>query len=346
VTTHRNTVTFTGATLTNDALDFNNLVSPIVDGWTVNATSVTDVPVMLKVYASSSSICGANCGTAQVTNNTITHGVTSATGEKSILIGNSIENEWGASTNNMLDGAIITGNTVIGPSTDNTHGAHGILYGYNKNGTMAGNLSVGNLYGVPVKGTDTWTSGGVWNNIVKDDLSNMYASKGTQNVVFYNNTAYLSVGKTLIEEEIAAKVNSDSGAGSSPATGTVEKNNILYTQQPNPAVGADASSSTGLTIDYNLQFTNGSHEVQALIGATTYTVFATWQGAGFDTHGNHGDPSFYLNGTDYHLRAESSAIARATSGGPSTDFYGNLRIPGFVSLGAVEYQPRPMMAIQ
>ena len=96
-----------------------------------------------------------------------------------------------ASTNNKLDGEVITGNKFVWNGTDMTSITHGVFTGYNINAVLKYNY----LYKVPMglirkSNGMTNTSGGVAYNIVNKTQAVGVVVKGINNVNIYNNTFY------------------------------------------------------------------------------------------------------------------------------------------------------------
>lgn len=122
------------------------------------------------------------------------------------------------------------------------------------------------------------------------------------------------------------------------------KNDICYVTSANSYGGTGANPTTGITLtsDYNDIFSTLS-ETPFQWGASPQTL-AQWRTAtGGDAHSISISPQFAnAAGGNFALNMTSPAIAKGTDiGGLTTDYYGNPVIPGFVSQGAIQYQPRP-----
>ena len=157
-----------------------------------------------------------------------------------------------------------------------------------------------------------------------DCLGNGGAAAGGS---FWNNTCYQ-------DDLIGSSWSEANFYGSS--SGNAFKNNIFFCSAGMNCVTGSGSQ----TWDYNLWF---GGLASPFYWAANARSFAYWQGTlAFDTHGKQADPQ-YVNpaGGDFHLLMTSPGIAAGTSVGLTMDFYGNPVIPGFISQGAIQYQPRP-----
>lgn len=222
--------------------------------------------------------------------------VSTQTAKQILLVGS----DTSTANDNNLDNAIIHKNTVTG-LLDNS-AVHCIEYGYNKNGIITDNEVVGGGYGIVVKGDETYTNGGVFYNTFKDQKTEQLRVKGVKNLPVYNNTFYLSSGRSIANGQLYITVNSDSANATS--TGTIAKNNLFSSQSGTSTVNCDANSSTGLILDNNISYAGGNFK--SIAGGTTYTDWATWQAAGYDVHGANVDPLF-ISATNFHLQSDSPA---------------------------------------
>jgi hypothetical protein len=134
----------------------------------------------------------------------------------------------------------------------------------------------------------------------------------------------------------------------------IYKNNIFSNPAGTFLVSTDPADLNGNVWDYNAWF-GGYPSTPYQWGGTTGTPlysFAYWQGTlGFDTHGFYGqDPQFIsptlaagnglADAVNFTLAATSPFICAGANVGQTVDFFGNSIMPGCVSLGAIQYQPR------
>lgn len=105
------------------------------------------------------------------------------------------------------------------------------------------------------------------------------------------------------------------------------KNNIIYNvKYTSPSLSLYnyyiQNSPTNLAIDYNLVYdpTSNASGYYANYNGNTET-WATWQAAGFDTHGVNADPKFTNAGSaDFSLQSSSPAIDAGTNLGTSYEY--------------------------
>lgn len=212
-------------------------------------TSNTVIPIRIAGAAGEAT-------TLTLSGNTV---LSTQTGAQAILVGTDLT----GTGDNVIDGATISGNSITLVSNA---AVHGIEYGYNKNGTIKGNYVYGGRYGIVIKGNETYASGGVFYNILKDQSYEGIRVKGVKNLLVYNNTFYLSSGRSISNGLLYVTVNADSANATS--TGTVVKNNIFVADGGNNLINCDANSSTGLTPDYNLYYmASGIAPIYSLTGA-------------------------------------------------------------------------------
>lgn len=296
---------------------------------TSNDTTLTDTRLAMTTDAQAGNVLTCNGKTMTVVSNTATV-FTGAAWSDGGNPGNG--NAWTmAGSDNKIDAAIITGNTVNSALAANNHG---IEYGYNKNGVVKGNYAYGGKYGIVIKGNETYTAGYAAYNILKDQEDEGLRVKGVKNLPVYNNTFYLSSGRTITNGLLYITINADSGDAAS--TGTIAKNNIFFNQADQTNINCDAASATDMEIDYSIHY-----PFKAIVGATTYTVWADWTGAGFDTtYASTSDPMFRgATNADFMPLAASPAIDSGADVSLTTDYYGNA-VPkrNGVDIGAVERQ--------
>jgi uncharacterized repeat protein (TIGR02059 family) len=196
------------------------------------------------------------------------------------------------STNNNLDGAVITGNKFIWKGTDMKSITHGLFTGHNVNVIIKYNYLDRVPMGIIRKSTNnmTNTSGRIAYNIVKSPNVGIVV-KGMSGVSIYNNTLYQDrttseTGRGLID----VYTNHDISPVS-VSHNTKIYNNIFYTRHQTLCVNVmDRESLTGLECDYNIYYCEtGSPKFNA--GGSIKT-FDEWQAMGYDTHSKVINPNF------------------------------------------------------
>ena len=197
-----------------------------------------------------------------------------------------------ASTNNNLDGAIITGNKFVWTGTDMKSITHGLFNGQNINTIIKYNYLDHVPMGIIRKSANNMvnTSGGVAYNIVKSGAVGINI-KGMSNVNVFNNTLYTDRttsetwrGLIYIYTHIDVTPNSVSH-------GTKIYNNIFYTKYQTYCIQIDdPESAIGLESDYNIFYCESGTPVFYYCGARK--TFAEWQALGYDTHSKVINPNF------------------------------------------------------
>ena len=198
-----------------------------------------------------------------------------------------------ASSNNKLDGEIVTGNRfnwrgVNGPNVI----THGLFIGYNINSIITYNYLNNVPYGIIFKsGTDegknmAFTSGGCAYNICKNGKFAIRV-KGINDVKIFNNTFYNDDGSgwyfMLITENMDRPIPA-------PSTGSKVFNNIFYTTKQIPMIKIESTSLAGFECDYNLYW--------CTVGQPTFVIddrtltFTQWKALGYDTHSVVLNPNF------------------------------------------------------
>jgi uncharacterized repeat protein (TIGR02059 family) len=196
------------------------------------------------------------------------------------------------STNNNLDGEIITGNKFIWNGTDITSITHGVFTGHNKDVIIEYNYLNKVPMGIIRKSSNDMTniSGGIAYNIVISPAVAVVV-KGMSNVNIYNNTFYQTrtcaeTGRGLID----VYTNTDVSPASF-AHGTKIKNNIFYTKYQTSNIRIlDNDCFTGFECDYNLYWCEAGTPQFEVNGSIT--SFAQWQALGYDTHSVVVNPNF------------------------------------------------------
>lgn len=200
--------------------------------------------------------------------------------------------EVAGSTNNNLDGAIISGNKFTWTGTDMKSITHGLFTGHNKNVVVKYNYLDRVPMGIIRKSTNNMSnnSGAVAYNIIRSPNTGIVV-KGMSGVSIYNNTLYQDrttseTGRGLIDIYTNRDVSPVSVSHN-----TMIFNNIFYTKYQTLCVNVmDQESLTGLKCDYNIYYCeSGSPKFNA--GGSIKT-FEEWQAMGFDLHSKIINPNF------------------------------------------------------
>jgi uncharacterized protein YjdB len=199
--------------------------------------------------------------------------------------------ETAQSSNNNLDGAVITGNRFIWNGSDASATMHALFTGYNKNVTVKYNYLYRPPLGIIRKSSGmTNTSGGVAYNIIVDPIVGVIA-KGMNNVCIYNNTFYStkSISDTW-HGMIDVYMNNDEGQGAY-STNTKIFNNIFYTAQQRLNIYVyETEDLAGFECDYNVYYcASGGPRFQ--VAGNIYNL-TQWQALGYDTHSFLVNPGF------------------------------------------------------
>lgn len=214
--------------------------------------------------------------------------------------------EGASSTNNNLDGEVITGNLLTwNGNIQAQYITHGIFTGCNINVNIKYNYTNGVPMSIIRKSGSpmTNTSGGVAYNIIKEPTAVGCVVKGMSGVNFYNNTFYSSqptysnaTSPGTWRGLIDIYTNTDNGLNI-VSTGTKIKNNIFYTKNQIYNIYIyDAACLTGFESDYNLFYCEAGTPVFNYLG--TQKTFTEWQALGYDTHSIVINPNFN-NFTDF-----------------------------------------------
>jgi uncharacterized protein YjdB len=199
--------------------------------------------------------------------------------------------EVAQSTNNHLDGAVITGNKFIWNGTDPTSDTHILFTGYNKDVVIKYNYLYRAPNGIPRKASGMHnTSGGVAYNILVDPTVGVVA-KGMNDVRIFNNTFYSekSISDTW-RGLIDIYINNDEGQYA-PSTNTKIFNNIFYTTKQRVNIYVyETECLAGFESDYNVYYCeSGGPRFQ--IGGNIYNL-SQWQSLGYDVHSVVVNPNF------------------------------------------------------
>ena len=200
--------------------------------------------------------------------------------------------EIAASSNNNLDGAVITGNKFNWSGTDMKSITHGLFTGHNINVFVKYNY----LDHVPMaiirkSGTNlNNTAGGVAYNIVKSPNTGIVV-KGMSGVCIYNNTLYQDRTTSQTGRGLIDIYSNNDVLPVSVSHGTKIYNNIFYTKYETFCINVmDKESLVGFESDYNVFWCEtGSLKFNA--GGSIKT-FKEWQALGYDTHSVVINPAF------------------------------------------------------
>lgn len=299
-----NNIAISGTTFNKNVIKAINPTSFIASGNTIDLReSLTFASAAIWVNST-----GLTVATTSITNNIIKVAHQDGYG---ILVGT----ETSTAGDEKINGAVITGNDIYGPtyySGASSSGGHGITVGYNKNATIAGNYCNGYMIGILFKSHGLiYASGGAFDNLVINNLATagIYI-KGTQNVSLINNMIYNDPAIAQTAYGIQVAINGDGGA---LATGATLQNNTIWVKDTCETIQVDADSTTGLTSDCNLFWSN-TGVVNFVAGGSTYATFALWQAAGYDAHSKNADPKFVsLSGGNFRLGPGSPGISSGSA---------------------------------
>lgn len=197
-----------------------------------------------------------------------------------------------ASTNNNLDGAVITGNRLHWSGSDMEVIPHGLFTGHNRNVIVKYNYLNYVPMGIITKSGNNMsnTGGGVAYNIVKGGAVAMVV-KGISNVNIFNNTFYTDRTPAQTWRPLLYIYTNTDQELYSVAHGTKVYNNIFYTKYRTPAITVlDQESLNGFECDYNVYWCEAGAPLFR-IGEQDLT-FEQWQARGYDLHSVVMDPKF------------------------------------------------------
>ncbi len=197
-----------------------------------------------------------------------------------------------ASTNNNLEGAIITGNRFTWKGTDMKSITHGLFTGHIRNAVIKFNYLDHVPMGIIRKsGTNMSDSGGgIAYNIVKSGAVGINI-KGMSNVNIYNNTLYNDRTTSETWRGLIYIYTHTDITPNSVSHGTKIYNNIFYTKHQTYCIQiADTESTVGLESDYNIFYCESGTPLFYYCG--TPKTFAEWQALGYDLHSKVINPNF------------------------------------------------------
>ena len=196
-----------------------------------------------------------------------------------------------ASTNNNLDGEIITGNRFVWNGTDETSMTHALFTGFNLDVVIKYNYLLNTPNGIQRKSAGmTDENGVIAYNIIKNAKLGV-AVKGISGIRIYNNTFYSDkTSEQTWRGLIDIYTNTDNGL-SAPSKGTRVYNNIFYTRNRVFNINIhDEECLEGFECDYNVYWCVAGDPLFQVDGRTM--TFAMWQAMGYDLHSVVINPDF------------------------------------------------------
>lgn len=185
------------------------------------------------------------------------------------------------------NGAQFIGNLLTGAGSRlASSSAHGFMLGFSSRGKWLYNFIINNPYGCQTKSDGLNNTGAVISyNLIKNPKYGI-TIKGMSNTTVINNTIYMDHSVLNYATGITVSEYDD---GSHPSTGTIIKNNIIYSAGKSPFMIQidDFGSLTGLQCDYNVYYVSGGTPEFIYVnsdGKTKYASFSQWQALGYDTH--------------------------------------------------------------
>jgi len=197
-----------------------------------------------------------------------------------------------ASTNNNLDGAVITGNKFTWKGTDMKSITHGLFTGQNINTVIKYNYLDHVPMGIIRKSANNMsnTGGGVAYNIVKSGAVGINI-KGMSNVNVFNNTLYTDRTTSETWRGLIYIYTHIDVTPYSVSHGTKIYNNIFYTKYQTYCIQIDdEESAIGLESDYNIFYCENGSPLFYYCGSVK--TFSEWQALGYDTHSKVANPNF------------------------------------------------------
>lgn len=248
----------------------------------------------------------------------------------------------GVDINEGVDGLTIIGCTVRDNHSHNF--SIGIEDGTNliENGLIAENVIYGAENWGPNEPGDIHS--GIWikdaaenitirnNRIYENDGPGIMLSDRQNDYIYvYNNTLY---SNCLAAEAAGQGEIYLSGPDETTPT-IVIKNNLLYATETGRATLYSNIYEDNITIDHNCHFSDDAFKVRRDNG-TTYTVWATYQGAGFEPNSINEDPSMVNpGGANFALEPGSPCI-------DAGDYVGIPYYGDDPDIGALEYDTPPI----
>ena len=321
--TNNNISTQSGTSGSLGAIDVRNIANAVITG---NTLSITDIAgrlgVMDGIVVNAASTNTVDSSNPTIANNTITN-TESGAGAHLILVG---EDASGTSyAHNMVNNALVYGNTVSGAASNKTT-LHGIMLGNQSGGEVFKNKVDNVGIGLIAKGQ---TNGLFHDNLVTRAYGQYLRSKASTGTKFYNNTAIMSVGYAdtgmMADQDLSTLIYSSN---------IDFRNNIIYSTSTVGNFVSVAATSTA-TFYNDLYYVPTSTTPFSYQGAS-YTV-GTWISTK-ESGSMSANPLFVSDGSNYALQYISPAIDAATSTTITADLLGN-PIYNAPDIGAYEYQP-------
>jgi len=263
-------------------------------------------------------LIGSTAGTPTITNNTFN---SKSLGGYILSVGHDATPAIGVM--NKLDGAIITGNKVLGAAYwDDSilnHSTHNIIVGYNINAQIEHNFVAGGGYGIIVKSNNTmqYTSGGVYNNILYNNNIAGIVMKGMGGVDVVNNTIYNAIDTAEHSFGVDVRYHNEE-ATATASTNCSVYNNIIYGITPTTttfySINVGEYSTSGFSNDNNSFYTQ-SGDINLKYNNTNNNTISAWQTLTSDaTNSIEADPLFVSTSTlNFFLQTGSPAIGVGTT---------------------------------
>jgi Secretion system C-terminal sorting domain len=304
-------------------------------------------------------VVGITCGSASPVVNISKNIVNTLLSTAAVTISGII-----VSDSNVTTGTSVSENTINNLSNLSAAGV-GIVTGIQIAGTGVGNVIQRNLiYDLNVASTNAAAeangirvTGGTntfRNNMIRfgSGVPNAILVSGFNEVVGTNTIVHNSV--FISGSPATGTANSFSFNGNQTVNVRSFRNNIFFNARSNSGatgknyavkVGGTGVNPTGLTVNNNVYYANGTGSFVGLYGGVDLVDLATWQAAvGQDASSVVADP-LYVSNTDLNLQVGSPAIDIAANLGAVNDFAGDSR-PGLNALfdiGADEKDGIPLV---
>lgn len=196
-----------------------------------------------------------------------------------------------ASTNNNLDGEIISGNKFVWNGTDETSMTHALFTGYNLDVIVRYNYLLNTPNAIQRKSNGmTDQNGFVAYNILKNPKLGV-AVKGINGIRIYNNTFYSDKTSEQTWRGLVDIYNNTDNGLNAPSKGTKVFNNIFYTRNHIYNINIhDTECLEGFECDYNVYWCEAGDPIFQVDGKTK--TFAMWQAMGYDLHSVVINPNF------------------------------------------------------
>ena len=196
------------------------------------------------------------------------------------------------STNNNLDGAVITGNKFIWKGTDMKSITHGLFTGHSIDVQIKYNYLDHVPMGIIRKSSCNMVNntGGVAYNIVKSGAVAVNV-KGISNVSIYNNTLFTDRTTTETWRGLIRVYTNTDITPHSVAHGTKIFNNIFYTKYQTICIQvSDEECLKDFESDYNVFYCENGSPIFDYCGSIK--TFEQWQALGYDAHSIVINPDF------------------------------------------------------